>query len=357
VKEPSDGGLPYIRALDGLRGVAVASVLLYHGSFGHFRGGFLGVDVFFVLSGFLITALLLEELRTNGRLAWSRFYGRRAGRLLPALAALLAGAALIWPYFKTSRSFSSILLPIVFYYANWTTAYSGWLGPLAHVWSLSVEEQFYIVWPLCLVLLYRRRSSPILIAVALAACAIARAIFHAAGSPIGDYVSTVSRADELLAGALAAHLASRVPPNVGRVCATITGVLLLLAFVAVDYHDAWLYYGGFTIAAVLLALLIVHLAADSTSAVKRLLERRELVGLGRISYGVYLYHLPIFLLLAPLGRPHSVVSRGLVLLLQLLVTVLMAWVSFRVVETPVRRWSRRLCDRRPQELTVAAEFL
>jgi len=317
-------------------------VLVYHGSFGHFRGGFLGVDIFFVLSGFLITGLLQSELQTSGRVDWARFYVRRAGRLLPGLFALLVVTGALWPYLRAEFPFRSILAPVLLYYANWTTAYSGWLGPLAHVWSLSVEEQFYLLWPLCFALFFYRRSPARVVAVIMI-CAAARAVLHAYSSPLGDYVSTISRADELLVGALAAQVAANVPARLSRAVAGITAALLIASFGLVDYHDAWLYNGGYTVLALLFAGTILHLADDRASSVlKWALERGPLVFVGKISYGLYLYHFPIFRLLQPLGRPHSVVSRLLVLALQLSVTFVVAVISYRVIERPILGWVRRL---------------
>jgi peptidoglycan/LPS O-acetylase OafA/YrhL len=213
---------------------------------------------------------------------------------------------------------------------------------LAHVWSLSVEEQFYLVWPVCFVLLSRRRLSVPVVVAAIGVSAAGRALLHAQGSPLGSYVSTLSRADELLVGALAACLPGVAPERALRYSALGTLALLPIAIVAIDYHDAWLYAGGFTVIALVVAGVILHLAGTSTSVMKRMLESGPLVGAGRISYGLYLFHLPVFKLLEPLGRPHSIVARVMVLVLQCVVTYAVAWLSYRLVEAPVLQRARSL---------------
>ena len=161
----SPWGLGHLPALDGLRGAAVAAVLLYHG--GYLKGGYLGVDLFFVLSGFLITSLLLSEHRGTGRVNLLEFWRRRARRLLPALFLLLAGVALyatVWARPIDLGGIRSSGLGAVFYVANWQQILHGtnyWdislsPSPLQHVWSLAIEEQFYLVWPLAVALVARR---------------------------------------------------------------------------------------------------------------------------------------------------------------------------------------------------------
>src|SRR5450432_4160027 len=169
--------MPHVPALDGLRGIALLGVLFFHAN-GALPGGYLGVDLFFVLSGFLITSLLLAEHRETGRIALSAFWVRRARRLFPALLSLMPAVALYGRYFAKAdelKVLRSQALATLAYVANWHAIFehrSYWQlfaapSPLEHTWSLSIEEQFYLVWPLLVVLLLRRGTSRSLLVVSL----------------------------------------------------------------------------------------------------------------------------------------------------------------------------------------------
>jgi peptidoglycan/LPS O-acetylase OafA/YrhL len=192
--------------LDGVRAIGVILVLLFHSQIFPFRNGAIGVDVFFVLSGYLITALLTEELERSGSVDFGRFYGRRALRLLPAYLAVVMFALAIqkfWPSGGTVRGAISSLL----YCSNWVLAlHRGGLGYLDHTWSLSIEEQFYLVWPLLVVLgcrlAGRRKLTPILVVAFLALASVADGMVRAAqGNDAYVYAATDTRASALLVGA------------------------------------------------------------------------------------------------------------------------------------------------------------
>ena len=220
--------LRYEPALDGVRAFAVLAVIGYHADVHSLRGGFLGVDVFFVLSGYLITALLLAEHGDAGRIDVRAFYARRARRLFPALLLVLLGVAAYSGFVAFSGDRGAIradALASLLYVQNWHLVWSGASyftafaapSPLRHLWSLAIEEQFYLVWPLALIALLRvaRSSRRVLgaaiVAAALASALLMSAMYHAGSDPSRVYYGTDTRAQELLVGALLAVLLSRSP--------------------------------------------------------------------------------------------------------------------------------------------------
>ncbi len=354
--------LEHVPALDGVRGIAVALVLAYHFEVPGLGGGFLGVDLFFVLSGFLITSLLLREFASTGRIDLVRFWLRRARRLLPAvflfigIAALFAATAS--PFDKASLR--GDLLSSIFYVTNWrfiTVGQSYFAeyatpSPVRHLWSLAIEEQFYILWPilvlgaLAVIMRSRRRLAARFVAAILVAAAAASAVLLAISwnetDPSLAYYSTLTRAHELLLGALGAALLFYRPGvreairrRAGLVTAIGLGGILAAGLLMSD-TDAFYYMGGsvlFSLVAVVLVLAVMT-ANGSRSIATRALEVRPLVWLGAVSYGVYLWHWPM----AVLVTPESTGLDGLPLLaIRIGATLLIAAASFYIVERPIRR--------------------
>jgi len=342
----------YQPALDGIRGVSVAMVLLFHGGFTWMTGGYVGVSVFFTLSGFLITGLLLAEHGSTGRIAASRFYARRVRRLMPASLLCLAGVAVAAAFGEfgglphVRRDVLAALLQV----ANWNalhngTSYAdlvartaGQLGPVDHFWSLAVEEQFYWLWPaVCGLLVFRLRSrravNGTLIVLALAGIVAAPVIAHVWGQNAA-YWATPARLGEILVGAALAALVSdrvRAWRWLGPVGA-VALVAIIVAAVRWPSSGGPAYHGWFGVFALASAALI--LGVQPAGPLRSALSLRPLVHLGRISYGVYLYHWPIFAMLT-VGR----VGFGgwWLFVLRLAVTMVVAEVSFFVVEQPIRR--------------------
>ena len=300
--------LGYRPGLDGLRAVAVSLVIAAHLAIPHMAGGVIGVDIFFVLSGFLITGLLVEELRRTGQVDYRGFYRRRAFRLFPALVILLPAislAAHVIPTIdrETANQTTNAVPWIVLYVANWARATGTQLGLFGHTWSLAIEEQFYLLWPAALVALISSRlgrTGAALLALAGAGVvAVHRGIDWYGGAGI-DRVSngTDMRADALLIGcalALAMHAGWNPRPN-WMVVASATG---FLAFVVWTQNglSPFLYLGGLTGVSLCSAVLLVALSKTPGP-----FSSRPLVALGRISYGLYLWHFPI-VFLTPLGWP------------------------------------------------------
>ena len=326
--------LGYQPGLEGLRGVAAALVLVYH--LGPFivpsaaewmlRGGFLGVDVFFVLSGFLITSLLLRELERRRRINKRHFYARRAVRLLPALLLVLAGhfayTAVVGDSLRTELKVDILAVPSLFnyYHVIW-----GMFPPLSmpHLWTLSVEAQFYLVWPLALPFIWRwarGRVGPfvsVLLGGAVAVAVVRYVEYRSWGDWNLVYTRTEARADALLVGAALAVLASkgRLPSGLLKV-ATAGGAAVLLAFVVfAQASSPLLFEGGFTLVAIATAGVIAGSLQPNTLA-RRALSFRPLRLVGRMSYSLYLWHLPVYVWvhthegsLAPL-LPRRVGTRG-----------------------------------------------
>ena len=356
-KTADEPRLRYVPAIDGLRALAVSAVFAYHAGIGWARGGFLGVDVFFVISGYLITGLLLADYRRTSRLRLLRFWRRRARRLLPALLLVLVGVSVAVPLLASDQGYRlrADVLAALGYVSNWRLifehqSYFQSLGRpplLQHLWSLAVEEQFYLLWPLVLALLLKWREPRRLVGPILglaAASAVLMAVLHdPTGDPSRVYYGTDTRVAGILVGAALACVPFRwkAKPGpmsrTGRLALEAAGGAVLwglwLCLSRVDQFDPLLYRGGFVGAAVLAGVAIV-VATHPRSWVAAGLGSRPLVWLGRRSYAVYLWFWPVFML----TRPHSDVplTGTPLLVLRTAITLALATASYRWVEKPVR---------------------
>ena len=363
---PSDRGsqLGYRPALDGLRALAVVAVMLYHGDVGWAAGGFLGVDVFFVLSGFLITSLLAQQWRRHGRIDLAAFWLRRARRLLPAmLVVLLAVAGYSFATGQQSAQLRGDSLATLGYVSNWWFMVSGQSyfeqflepSPMRHTWSLAIEEQYYIVFPLLLVLLLGRLRLGlkglrlILLVGALASAALMALLYEPFTDPSRVYYGSDTRMQALLLGGVLAlsptalRAARPIYTRVnGRLVqlpgASVVGWLalagLLVMFTAARELAPWMYRGGFLLAAVLSVALIASVSQAPRSALSRLLSLRPVVVTGVMSYGLYLWHWPVYVIV---GHGSTGLDGPLLLAVRMGVTAVLAYASFTLVEEPIRK--------------------
>jgi peptidoglycan/LPS O-acetylase OafA/YrhL len=302
-------------ALDGMRGLAILSVLLAHVWFHPtkpqlFHGGFIGVDVFFVLSGFLITALLLQEHQRTGRIRLGRFYLRRALRLLPALLGLLVICWLSPPGWGLKDDLARLRADtrsVLLYYHNWRAGLARDVSlPFLHFWSLAVEEQFYLVWPVALASLLacgaRRRWLAGLTLLGVVVPAVLRNCLPSGAIPAKArlYYCTDTRLDALSLGCLLALVASwGLGPSsergrrLLRVAAWVAAVVLLGHGLRATMFGAYMFRAGFTLVALSAVVLLAALLWEAPPLLRRLLEVRPLGWLGRISYGTYLWNMPL----------------------------------------------------------------
>jgi peptidoglycan/LPS O-acetylase OafA/YrhL len=372
-------------ALDGLRAVAVVAVLAYHlqgGSAAVLRGGFLGVDLFFVLSGYLISGLLLDEHARSGRIDLRAFWSRRVRRLFPALVlVLLAVCAWIWwatPVESWAARRADVLWTL-FYAANWHfvaagqdyfAAYAG-ASPLRHAWSLAVEEQFYLLWPLALwgllVLGARRRGrlagrrvATVVIVAGIVVSAVAMAASWTPGDPSRAYYGTDGRVQELFTGALLAIALRWLRPRAGLLAAVrrrlvlagpvAAGVVLTLLVVMPDTSAAY-YRGGALVFSVAVAAVLADVELRPAGWAARLLSWRPAVALGVISYGVYLWHWPV---VVAWPVPRDPLAAAATQAGRVLVTLAVASASYLLVERWVQRGRPRVAAGRPWRVALSA---
>jgi peptidoglycan/LPS O-acetylase OafA/YrhL len=350
----------HLPALDGLRALAVIAVIAYHADLSWAPGGFLGVELFFVVSGFLITSLLLAEVEARGTIHLRDFWMRRARRLLPALGLLLLAVIVAGRVFapENVESTRSGLLGAVTYVTNWQLIWSdvsyfeaiGRPPLLQHLWSLAVEEQYYLVWPLVvagLVALGGRRAVAAACAVgAVGSTALMWAIVDP-NSPSRVYYGTDTRAAGLLLGGLLASTMVAVdrprPSRRLRRAIEGAGVLSLVTvvwlMVRTSEFDTGLYRGGFLRFAALTAVVILAITVPG-SPLARILSARWLRWIGLRSYGLYLWHWPVFVLTRPgVDVP---LSGTPLLVLRVAITVALTEISYRWVEEPVRTGTLRV---------------
>jgi peptidoglycan/LPS O-acetylase OafA/YrhL len=357
--------LGYRPILDGFRGIAVLLVLAYHldGYFdlghGPWTIGYVGVDLFFALSGFLITALLLQEYEQTGSIGFLGFYGRRALRLTPGLALVLAATLLFIPLANSAEEVqgirTSVLLSACYLHNLFWLFDSKWPG-LVHTWSLAVEEHFYLIWPVLLWGLVRlrlsRRSVTALLLMGMAVSALVRVALAWKWSVYAGGMLLPCRADALLGGCLVAFIASwHRLPQAGRSWRVlqcgggIAAVLLLLLAYRAPQWSPFAVKAGYSLVAILSATMVAALLSSPPRWVCRILTSAWLVWIGRVSYALYLWHWPLIVVVPMLWHwwmPDLPLPRWPQIGLCLAVSFGMAALTHYAVERPLQRWKDRL---------------
>lgn len=350
--------LGYVPALDGLRGIGIVLVLGYHAGFYNvLPGAFISIDMFFVLSGFLITCLLLEEWHRTGTISFRAFYARRALRLMPALVLVLVAVCIYEAFFDSSGSPPEVYKQVVataLYVNNWLEAFNEFGFPflLPHTWSLSIEEQFYFIWPLLLFAMLRVRVPRWAVLGLLGAGIMASAVTmaalweptqrNAAGGPAAlfrVYYGTDTRAQTILVGVVLALLADRgliaKAQRAGRIVTVAAMALLggLAAFVVTASRE-WdlLYRGGYLAVAIAVAVILVEVVRDPVGRISKFVSPRPARWLGEISYGLYLWHWPIFNVILEHTGSWPLGARAA---LQFAVALIVATLTYYLLEQPM----------------------
>ncbi len=375
--------LSYLPALDGIRGVGMLNIMGIHAGVWLTAGGYYVLDSFFALSGFLITSLLIVELRKSSSIKLGAFWARRARRLIPGLLVMLVGVAIIYGVFVPAGTYPTLrgdALSSLFYFANWHFIASGsnyfhmtgLTSPLIHTWSLAVEEQFYLIWPLVVLGVWKiwrsLRALLIVCVTGVLLSALEMAVLWNPENVNRLYFGTDTRAQSVLVGAaLAVGLAmwaeSRRKGDAqdwqarsawARHVLTAIGVVGIvgtaLLYTKVNTYEAIAYRGGFLLAALAAAAVLLSVSCAQSSPVARVLSFPLLTFVGRISYGMYLWHFPLFIFI---NHERTGLSGWPLLVVRLIPTMGVAVLSFFLVERPIRQGTF-LTTFRARVLTVPA---
>ncbi len=346
----------YIKSFDGLRALAILLVMVFHGSYGLFPGGFIGVDLFFVLSGYLITSLLYEEYKTSGTISFSKFYIRRALRLFPVLIVCVVLANALWPYTPLDPGHNRRIatLASLFYFNNLVIDYI--CGNMNHLWSLSVEEHFYFIWPVTVFFFLFRISERKRIAV-LIALILTLTIFRIVTLGfrqelifdvfwIDPYGFTLCRIDSIIMGALLFFLVSdeKIPSE----AITAKGIdmmpvaILLVLFIAfgfgVGYNNPYWLNGGFVVTNIICTVAVFFAIGNPDHP---LLTNNIIRWIGKRSYGIYAYHFPVFYFLEGFRLHHSAANFAVITLLRFTISFGIAAFSYDFIEQPILKYKNR----------------
>ena len=354
----------YLPSIDSLRALAVLAVIIYHVDVNYLPGGFLGVDLFFVLSGYLISSLIIKEYKKTGSLNLYNFYIRRARRLLPAVYFMITVVLVVIVMFNGVLLKKSHLDAIFgyIYSSNWWYIFHkldyfdsfGSQSPFKHLWSLAIEEQFYMIFPLLFLLINRKKKDKdgfyklnrnflyVILGVILVSL-IAHIILFDINNISRIYFGTDTRAFSLLVGVVGAilypmdKLNTKITPQeniVYSVVSLISITTLITIMIYTSEYNTWLYRGGFLLVAILGIIIIISSGKQHTIMAK-LLSFKPVVFIGKISYSLYLWHFPILVLTTPvseIGNPNN-----FYVILRVILTFIVAIISYVFVETPIRK--------------------
>lgn len=350
---------PYMPGLDGLRALAVLSVIAYHVNLPFAQGGFLGVTVFFVLSGYLITSLLVWEWSMKHTIDLKSFWIRRAKRLLPGMFLLLLTLNLVIPFMKPefASTLHSDTLPAIFYYSNWHYIFQNLsyfetynsTSLLTHFWSLAIEEQFYIFWAIAMLLGFKflkNRISLFWITLGITVLSILSMVlmYHPNTDPSRIYYGTDTRLFSLLIGAGIAllfpshQLAKTTFSTREKWIFEVIGLIGIASFlwfvVSTNQYSGFIYQGGMVLASITTGLLVLSLALPSTVLVNAILKNKVLKWVGVRSYGIYLWHYPVITLMSDKINTNGLDYTKIVL--EIAIIFILAAFSYTFVEKPIR---------------------
>lgn len=356
---PNEKSFRYINGLDGLRAMAVLAVIAYHLNIPYTAGGFLGVTVFFVLSGYLITSLLVSEWDQTKRIDLRQFWIRRAKRLLPAMFLVLIALNIVTPLLRPEliTNLRQDTIAATFYYSNWhyifqeLSYFEAFEKPslLTHFWSLAIEEQFYIFWAVVILFFLKivksRKAIFLFILLTSVVSAAWMTILHDPNlDPSRVYYGTDTRIFSLLIGASFAVIATRQPLTKFNkwpfeIMATTGLAVFLLMIFYTNQYDSFVYDGGMALLSLTTACLVMSLALSPSLIVNKILEWKPLKWIGIRSYGIYLWHYPIHLFMN--SNINTGGLNGLKICLEITLTFLVASISYTYVENPIRQGAFR----------------
>ena len=354
----------YLPSIDSLRALAVLAVIIYHVDVNYLPGGFLGVDLFFVLSGYLISSLIIKEFRKTGTVNLYNFYIRRARRLLPAVYFMITVGLVVMVLFNEVLLRKSHLDAIFgyIYSSNWWYIFHkldyfdsfGAQSPFKHLWSLAIEEQFYMIFPLLFLLVNGKKKSKdgtyklnknflyVVLGLILVSL-IAHILLFDINNISRIYFGTDTRAFSLLVGVVGAilypmeRLHAKVTPQQNMLYSVVSLVsiaTLITVMVYTSEYNTWLYRGGFLLVAIL-GLIVIISSGKQHTLMSRLLSFKPVVFIGKISYSLYLWHFPVLVLTTPvseIGNPNIIF-----VILRVILTFILATASYVFVETPIRK--------------------
>ena len=354
----------YLPSIDSLRALAVLAVIIYHVDVNYLPGGFLGVDLFFVLSGYLISSLIIKEFRKTGTVNLYNFYIRRARRLLPAVYFMITVGLVVMVLFNEVLLRKSHLDAIFgyIYSSNWWYIFHkldyfdsfGAQSPFKHLWSLAIEEQFYMIFPLLFLLVNGKKKSKdgtyklnknflyVVLGLILVSL-IAHILLFDINNISRIYFGTDTRAFSLLVGVVGAilypmeRLHSKVTPQQNMIYSILSLVSiagLITVMIYTSEYNTWLYRGGFLLVAIL-GLIVIISSGKQHTLMSKLLSFKPIVFIGKISYSLYLWHFPVLVLTTPvseIGNPNI-----FFVILRIILTFILAIMSYVFVETPIRK--------------------
>ena len=356
VGNPGHKKIKYIASFDGLRGIAVMLLMLVHGSYGYFGGGVPRVDLFYVMSGFLITYLLYYEYISSGNISFGKFYKRRALRIVPALLVCIILSNILWPYTELTPGHNQLIatLSSLFFFSNLVFDYV--LGNMNHLWSLSVEEHFYIIWPAVTFFILFKLSEGkriMFMVVLLAFIEIFRIVAFLNQDQwrygifwIDPYGFTFCRIDCILIGALLFFVLYRERYNYGTMSKKSTdtmlliglGLIFLISGLTIKLVDPRWLGGGFILTNVLCALTVLIAIRNPNHP---FLANKVLLWIGKRSYGIYLYHMPIFLYMERFRVHNSFTNFLIVTFFRFAISIAFAAISYEFIERPILQYKNK----------------